>query len=113
MPREAGIVELVRRVVREWDPLGLLAGGAPEDEWDGEVKALVKQVPRIRSEKDAAHAVSRVFSSLDRDRFTPDGCSEVGRVLYLALREVGVVMSDNALSPCADRRQTRNVRRRE
>ena len=94
MPRSKGrdtLCEAVRRVVREWDPLGLLAGGAPEDEWDGEVNALVKQVPRIRSEKDAAHAVSRVFSSLDPQRFTPDGCSEVGRALYAALREAGVV----------------------
>ena len=85
------ILEVIRGVIRDWDPLGLLAGGAPVDEWDGEARALLKQLPRIRSENDAAHALSRLFSSFDRKRFTPDGCAEVGRALYDSLKNAGAV----------------------
>lgn len=61
-------------VIREWDPLGLLASGSPIDEFDSEISSVVAQVPRIHSARDAAHAVSRVFSSsFDRSRFAPEG----------------------------------------
>jgi hypothetical protein len=83
---------VVRGVIHEWDPYALIGGGAPRDEWDSEIASLVAQVPRINSENDAAHAVSRVFSSA----FQPDGfsaaeCTEVGKRLYWSLVDSGLV----------------------
>jgi hypothetical protein len=79
-------------VVRTWDPLGLLAGGGPVDEWDHEIASLVAEVPRIHSSMDATHAVSRIFaSSVDTDSFTKEKCSEVGKRLYAALSEQGLI----------------------
>jgi hypothetical protein len=84
--------DVTANVVRTWDPLGLLAGGAPVDEWDHEIASLVVQIPRIRSPVDAAHAVSRIFaSSVDPDSFTKEKCSEVGKRLYAALSEQGLI----------------------
>ena len=65
----AKATEVVRQVIHEWDPYGLLAMGAPQDEWDSEIRSLVDQVGRIACEKDAALAISRIFSSA----FQPEG----------------------------------------
>lgn len=82
---------VVRQVIREWDPYALIAGGAPDDEWDHEIASLVAQIPRIASEKDAAHAVSRVFSSaFQPEGFSPADCETVGKRLYLSLAESGL-----------------------
>jgi len=79
-------------VIRSWDPNALLAGGAPVDEFDHEIAALVAQIPRIHSATDAAHAVSRIFgSSFEADSFTTEACSEVGARLYAALSEEGLI----------------------
>jgi hypothetical protein len=83
---------VVREVIHEWDPHALIRGGAPADEWDGEIASLVAQIPRIRSQDDAAHAVSRVFSStFQPEGFSSTDCAEVGRRLYSSLAESGLL----------------------
>ena len=80
--------DLTADVIRKWDPYGLLAGGAPRDEWNSEISSLVAQISRMRSASDAAAAVSRVFaSSLECNSFTPDACAEVGADLFARLQE--------------------------
>src|SRR5688500_11592741 len=82
----------VRTVIHEWDPYGLLGSGEPLDEWDGEIASLVKQIPRIHSHNDAAHAVSRVFSSAFQPKgLSPEDCAEVGRRLYASLADAGLL----------------------
>lgn len=83
---------LVAAVIREWDPYSLLAGGAPSDEFDAEIASVTAQVSRIGSPTDAAHVISRVFSSsFEAERFSPEVCRAVGETLYLKLRDQGVV----------------------
>jgi Domain of unknown function (DUF1871) len=79
-------IQVVREVVHRWDPYGLLAGGCPPDEFDQEIAAVVAQIPRIRSRADAAHALSRVFSSaFEAGQFRPEDCAGPGAELYEAL----------------------------
>jgi hypothetical protein len=79
-------------IIRDWDPLGLLDGGAPGDEFDREIASLVAQIPRIHSAVDAMQAVSRIFaSSFDASSFTEESCSEVGKQLFAALAEQGLL----------------------
>jgi hypothetical protein len=79
-------------VIREWDPYSLLAGGSPKDEFDSEISSVVTQISRIHSAIDAAHAVSRVFSSSFEARlFTPKACTEVGARLFARLTEQGFI----------------------
>jgi hypothetical protein len=83
---------VVRDAIVAWDPYGIVGGGAPRDEWDSEVASIVAQIPRIGSAKDAAHAVSRTFSSaLDRNRFTPEDCEGVGAQLFEALVNASIL----------------------
>jgi hypothetical protein len=85
-------LQVVGSVVREWDPYSLLAGGAPQDEFDSEIAGVVAQVPRIKTEQEAALALSRVFSSaFEAERFTPEKCAEAGRKLFAALSANGFV----------------------
>ncbi|MFO0965377.1 MAG: DUF1871 family protein [Gemmataceae bacterium] len=78
--------QIVTAIIRDWDPYSLLAGGAPADEFDAEIASVVTQVPRIKSEKDAALALSRVFSSaFEPTEFTPERCAAPGTKLFAAL----------------------------
>jgi hypothetical protein len=82
----ARLTAAVRQVIDEWDPYGLLAGGAPLDEWDSEIASLVAQAPRITSPTEGALAVSRVFSSaFQPDGFSPSDCAAVGDRLFAAV----------------------------
>jgi hypothetical protein len=83
----------VEAVIREWDPYELPSSGCPEGELDREIASVVAQIPRIRSERDARDAISRVFSSAfgDRVRFGPERCSEVGTRLFRALDAEGLL----------------------
>jgi Domain of unknown function (DUF1871) len=79
-------------IIRDWDPYGLLGGGAPGDEFDREIASLVAQIPRIHSAADAARAMARIFaSSFEVHSFTEETCSEVGKQLYAALAEQGLL----------------------
>jgi hypothetical protein len=85
-------LQVVGSVVREWDPYSLIADGAPADEFDSEIAGVVAQIPRIKTEKEAVLALSRVFSSaFEAARFTPEKCAEAGKKLFAALSENGFV----------------------
>lgn len=82
--------DIVRVIIHEWDPYGLLASGSPGDEFDSEIAAIVRQIPRIDSETDAALAISRVFSSsFEPELFRPESCAKMGARLYQALKASG------------------------
>jgi hypothetical protein len=85
-------LEVVGAVVQEWDPYGLIAGGAPADEFDSEIAAVVTQIPRIKTEKEATLALSRVFSSaFEATCFQPEHCTEAGKKLFAALTASGLI----------------------
>ncbi len=88
--------DVVRHVIHEWDPYSLLNTGAPKDEWDGEIASVLTQISRIKSEKDAIHAISRVFSSaFQPEGFGPSECVEVGRKLFKALDDANLLGTKN------------------
>jgi hypothetical protein len=81
-------ISAVRDLISRWDPYSLLACGAPADEFDSEVQSVVAQISRIRSANDAAHVISRVFSSaFEPSLFKPEDCTEIGRELFRTLTE--------------------------
>src|SRR6476661_5261198 len=64
-------LQIVGAIVREWDPYSLHASGCPDAEFGSEIASVVAQIRRIKSETDATHALSRVFSSaFEPERFT-------------------------------------------
>lgn len=86
-------VDVVRDVVLAWRP----CAWADVDEWHREVRAVARQVPRIASPRDAAHAIARVFSSsLSDKRFAPESCLDVGERLFRQLVVAGLVVASEA-----------------
>jgi len=72
---------LVRSAIHAWDPYQLIAEGSPLDEFDHEIAKIVARIPRCRSERDLATAISEVFSeSFAPDRFPVDDCSKPARL---------------------------------
>jgi hypothetical protein len=86
---------IVRSVISKWDPYSLIGGGAPGDEFDDEVARILTRIREMRSPKDAAAAISAVFStSFDPKSFSVPACAEVGMRLYSRLVNAGVLKHD-------------------
>ena len=84
--------QIVKGVVDAWDPYGLLAGGAPRDEFESEVGKLLPRLRDVHSSEDATREISAVFArAFEPGKFTPELCSEVGAQLYSALQKAGLL----------------------
>ncbi len=87
--------EICRTVINDWDPYRLITNGAPDDEFESEIASIVGQLARIRSKKDAAHVVSRVFSSaFEPEYFDVEACADVGATLFDRLVDSKLVITD-------------------
>ena len=88
---------VVKTVIDEWDPYALLAQGAPADEFNREVAALVPHIRHIRGIEDAAQAVSHVFSAaFEAQDFGVEACRPVGSRLFDALVTAGFLPSGDS-----------------
>jgi len=54
--------KVLTQVINNWDPIGLLAGGAPEDEYSIEIREIVQKSSSCKSETDLALLIYRVFN---------------------------------------------------
>lgn len=87
-------LSLVQRSLREWDPYSLLAGGAPQDEFDSEAAKVAAYIPRMQTPHDAAAFISQVFSAAFEPRgFSPSECVGVGQKLFGRLLKAGLVQA--------------------
>ncbi len=94
------IEPIVRKVIHDWDPYHLLEVGAPEDEWDREILQIVGRVGRIHSPDDAAAVVSEVFTeAFHPEGFGQDDCADVGRKLFTALQDAGMIETAEQIDP--------------
>jgi hypothetical protein len=83
---------VVKSVVHEWDPYGLLASGAPLDEFDAEIARVTTHLPRIHTAQDAVRALSAVFSdAFDADAFGPETCASPAKLLFTRLKDAGLL----------------------
>jgi hypothetical protein len=77
---------LLREWVTQWDPLGLIGGGAPPDEWDHEIARLLAMLRGARSPEDVSAAVTAVFrDSLGESAPDAVSCSTFSRELHAKL----------------------------
>jgi len=52
---------LVKEVIDEWDPIGLLGMGCPDDEYDPEIGDIVRLLSNIKSVDELAGGINKVF----------------------------------------------------
>ncbi|MFB7816629.1 DUF1871 family protein [Paenibacillus chitinolyticus] len=55
-------VKVLTEIINSWDPVGLLAGGAPEDEYSIEIKEIVTRCTFSTCETDLAKHIYTVFN---------------------------------------------------
>lgn len=83
---------VVRAHITMWDPYSLVASGAPATEFDNEIAAIVKDIPRVNCVDDMAKVISHVFCEAFGPRtFPPAGCQEVATGLFQQLRVDGLL----------------------
>ncbi len=79
----------VKRCVDAWDPLGLLAGGAPPDEYECEIRMIAERIFPGSAPETVAEAVNDVFSKMFRpDWFGIEKCRNVAEKICVALNEL-------------------------
>ncbi|MVO98142.1 hypothetical protein [Paenibacillus lutrae] len=55
-------VKVLTEIINSWDPVGLLAGGAPEDEYSIEIREIVAGGTFYTRETDLARLIYTVFN---------------------------------------------------
>ncbi|UKS23901.1 hypothetical protein LOZ80_19855 [Paenibacillus sp. HWE-109] len=55
-------IESLTQIINDWDPVGLLAGGAPENEYSFEIGEIFQKSATCKSETDLAILIYRVFN---------------------------------------------------
>lgn len=63
--------EQIKVVIDNWDPIGLLEGEAPPDEYDIESRAIFEEAKGITSPEDLAKIIQRVFTRFFGESLSP------------------------------------------
>ena len=86
---------VIGEVIDRWDPCGLLALGAPANEYDPEVDDLAGRLSELTSAEACARQLSEVFQHWfgPSRRFEAEHLREVGDALFGALSEARLVGS--------------------
>ncbi len=82
-PPEVGLAR-IREFVNAWDPMVLIERGAPQDEYDPEIRDIRQSLEsgHIGSESALAACIAAVFTKWFGDPFTAEMCSEVARGIW-------------------------------
>ena len=85
-------VAIVRDAIHEMDPYGLLADGAPIDEFDSEILKIVGAIKSAQSEKEVTDAISAVLGeSFEPEIFRPRLCKKAGSKIFYSLRREKII----------------------
>jgi hypothetical protein len=64
--------EIVRKCINELDPMGLIALGCPDDEYEPEILKILPRIPACRDAAELAGIIAEIF----RIRFSEDFIAE-------------------------------------
>ena len=60
---------IVKEAIDDFDVFEFLKTGAPDDEYDPEIKSIIRQLDRCTSSLDISYTISRVFNSYFDEKF--------------------------------------------
>jgi len=77
------IYEVVKNLIDEWDPYGLLNINCPNDEYEYEIKEIVKNIYLESSINEIANKISQIFikSFNEPDIFCIENCLNVSKLI--------------------------------
>lgn len=80
-------IAVTTAIINDWDPYGLIAGGAPKDEFEAEASRIVAKARDAQTPDALARLVSEVFSSsFEPERFSVETCLPVATRLFEEFR---------------------------
>jgi asparagine synthetase A len=74
--------EIVKLEIDKWDPMRLLAGGAPSDEYEPEIKDIVNKIYTVNNEHELALLTKYVFEKWFGDEFLYENCFIVAKNIW-------------------------------
>jgi hypothetical protein len=78
----SNIYQVVKRIINEWDPYDLISCGAPDDEYENEIKVICFKIEGKNSIKDVAHVIFDVFTKAFGDDitcFSIENCMDIAK----------------------------------
>lgn len=76
--------KFVKSIIDEWDPIGLLDLGCPEDEYDPEIREIVALLPRVKSVDELALKIRQVFIKWFEEYLSNEKCYPVALKIWEA-----------------------------
>jgi hypothetical protein len=77
----------VQSIINEWDPEGLLKMGAPDDEYEDEVRAIISRSRTCKSDEEIAECVAYIFNEFFGSvNYNVQGCIDIARKLRVAMK---------------------------
>lgn len=85
--------EAISEALREADPIGLLQGGAPVDEYDPEIGTILPRLRAAASASDAQRIVHEEFAAWFGEEIagSPEGYEQAALRIWAAVRQLGAV----------------------
>ena len=68
------LFNLVKVIVNNWDPMGLLASTAPDDEYEMEIGSIITLINKVDSVTDLAEGIAIIFTEAFDCRFSETEC---------------------------------------
>lgn len=86
------IYQIVKEIVDKWDPVWLLEDGAPNDEYDPEIKRIVNEMENITSREILSSYIYDLFEKMFGDDIVTkaqnfDSCDEISKQIYIKINE--------------------------
>lgn len=89
MDRPTLVHKIVKDVIDAWDPEGLLEQGAPQDEYDDEVRSIVHKIAQVHNYRTSIELIALVFKTHFEHlatRYSYAFCKGVGEKLFNLLK---------------------------
>lgn len=67
----------VKKIIDEWDPIGLLKTGCPDDEYAPEIFDIVKVLPSVESVDELARVIRQVFKDWFAEYLAYEDCYSI------------------------------------
>lgn len=62
--QEVVMRDKIKMIIDEWDPIGLLYGEAPDDEYDPEINEIFRLLPSIKGPEELASIIQKSLFSI-------------------------------------------------
>ncbi|MCL2354592.1 MAG: DUF1871 family protein [Oscillospiraceae bacterium] len=85
------LLEIISREIVNWDPISLLAMGAPKNEYDVEVNKILGRLQNKKNSHEISNVIYEVFLEMfGEDTLRPindftEKCDNVAKVIFLAM----------------------------